>query len=212
MNHPYRYGTSWAIPLLLALAAACGSDDDGAPLTQAAHPHGGEEPTTAVTHPDFDAVPPVPVPPTPEPSPEPSPAPVEEPPPATGAPQLVVLHSHELLRSEERQIEGLLSSLRRASVTLERTPAGDRAPALEAWLAELDPAVRAQMALGQARGNARAVLVLRIAPPVDQRAQGVMGFGVIAGEPPRERLWAQGDLPAEARAGLSAFLADGGQP
>ncbi len=212
MNHPNRFGKLWAIALLLALTAACGSDEDGAPVTQAEDPHGGEEPTTAVTHPDFDAVPPVPVPPTPEPSPAPVPAPVEELPPATGAPQLVLLHTHELLRSEERQIEALLSTLRRASVTLERVPAGDRAAALDAWLGEADPAVRAQMALGQARGNARAVLVLRVAAPVEQRARGVAAFGVIGGEPARERLWAQGDLPPEARAGLAAFLADGGQP
>jgi hypothetical protein len=131
---------------------------------------------------------------------------------ATGPAQLVLLHTHELLRSEERQVEQLLSALKRADVTLERVAAGDRRAALEAWLDASDPAVRAQMALGVARGGARAVLVLRFAAPVENRAQGVDGFGVIAGEPPQERLWAQGDLPAAARPEMDAFLQAGGAP
>jgi hypothetical protein len=55
-------------------------------------------------------------------------------------------------------------------------------------------------------------LVLRISAPVDRRAQGVTAFGVIAGEPARERLWAQGDLPADAHAALAALLGEGSQP
>ena len=77
---------------------------------------------------------------------------------------------------------------------------------------ETDPARRAQLALGPARGSARALLVLRISAPVDRRAQGVTAFGVIAGEPARERLWAQGDLPADAHAALAALLGEGSQP
>jgi hypothetical protein len=132
--------------------------------------------------------------------------------PAAGPAQLVLLHTHELLRSEERYVEQLLGALRRSSVTLERTPVGDRAATLEAWLSETDPARRAQLALGPARGSARALLVLRVSAPVDRRAQGVTAFGVIAGEPARERLWAQGDLPTDAHAALAALLSEGAQP
>jgi hypothetical protein len=206
MNHRAPRCVSVAVLSLLVGTLACGGDgseeapNSGEPVED---PYGGEEPTTAVTLPFED--------PTPMPTPVTAPLP-EQVVPATGPAQLVLLHTHELLRSEERYVEQLLSALRRASITLERTPVGDRAAMLEGWLTETDPARRAQLALGPARGSARGLLVLRISAPVDRRAQGVTAFGVIAGEPARERLWAQGDLPADAHAALAALLGEGSQP
>jgi len=222
MHHPYRPFAAGALSLLM-LTLACGAEGSDVPPgagNPAGDPHGGEEPTTAVTLPFEDPVEqqqraaaegqPAPTP-TPAPTPVPPPLP-ESPALAEGPAQLVLLHSHELLRSEERYVEQLLGALRRSSVTLERTPAGDRAATLEGWLGETDPARRGQLALGPARGSARALLVLRLAAPVERRAQGVAAFGVIAGEPARERLWAQGDLPADAHAALAALLSEGAQP
>lgn len=221
MNHrAHRVAFVAGLSLLLATLACGGGGSEEAPNSAAPveDPHGEEEPTTAVTLPFEDTVAQqqrVAVDgegaPTPTPAPVPAPLP-ERPVSATGPAQLVLLHTHELLRSEERYVEQLLGALRRASVSLERTPVGDRAATLEGWLTETDPARRAQVALGPARGSARALLVLRISAPVDRRAQGVTAFGVIAGEPARERLWAQGDLPPDAHAGLAALLGEGAQP
>lgn len=219
MNRRVRpFGAVVALLLLVSPLACGGGARDDAPSNAdpTEGPVGGGEPATEVTLPSDDAV----EQPqhvaadgegTPTSAPVPSPLP-EASVPATGPGQLVLLHTHELLRSEERYVEQLLGALRRASVTLERTPVGDRAATLESWLTETDPARRAQLALGPARGSARALLVLRLSAPVDRRAQGVTAFGVIAGEPARERLWAQGDLPASSHALLAALLVDGAQP
>ena len=164
-----------------------------APAAPTADPSAAPAPTDAVT---------------PEPPPE---APAVAAPAPTGPPQLVLVHSHELLRSEERVVDYVLRELKRDDPTIERVDAGERSAGLDAWLAETQPDLRAAMPLGQARGSARYVIVVRFAPPEDNRAQGISGYGVIAGDPAQERLWARGDL-AESLRGLISLLTDGGHP
>lgn len=198
----------------LALAfMGCGGPSDqpsptpaAAPMIPAAAPTAAS-PTplaSAAAQPAADAVAPTP---TGEPAEPPTePAPVAA---STGPAQLVLVHGHELLRSERRFVDDVMDACRRAGVSLEVQPAGDRSDALMAWMSELQPEVRSQMPLHLARGAARAVVVLWIPPPIDGRAQGIAGWGVIAGDPARERLWVRGGVYAGDLATVAAaFVGD----
>lgn len=93
---------------------------------------------------------------------------------------MVLVHDHELLRSEERALQRMLTDAERAGFALEQQHAtGERRELIEAWLEEADPKRRAAMPLGEILRGAPAAVVLRYTTPERSIALGWAGGGVV---------------------------------
>lgn len=104
------------------------------------------------------------------------------------APAIIMLHTHELLGSEQRKTKKVQRALaKRGAEVVVESATGAAQEVLSAWFSTLVPGERADLPIEQVLLGRPAALLIRWRSPEGRVGQGVAGVGVVRAG--REVLW-----------------------